>query len=306
MTPSKLRVVELREELLARGLSPKGLKKELVDRLDEAIKGESSSQPGVALGETPPGPDDDEHKEKAADDAMQPTALMASSESDKVQSSGPAGKADVDAAKEEVLLDYSHAPVEELATPALAKPDASVQQGPLADSGEKRALDEAETGPEGKEAKVDIPEQAPTCYVHVLNLCRPFAVPALREMLSTYGAVEDFWIDPIKSHCYVKYAGPEQADACRRALYGMRWPLDNSRRLVVDFVPDMTIAEQTVSSVDSSQPSADAAQAKGEARKQSKTLEDLFFKTEAQPALYYLPAVIDETNRKTRPLATPS
>ena len=41
-TPSKLRVTELREELVARGMSPKGLKQDLVDRLSEAIKSEGS------------------------------------------------------------------------------------------------------------------------------------------------------------------------------------------------------------------------------------------------------------------------
>lgn len=300
MTPSKLRVVELREELLARGLSPKGLKKELVDRLDKAIKSESSSQPAIASVEMPPGTDDGEHGEEEGSAAAQPAVLVAKNkEDDKAQSSTPATKADTEVAREEVLLDYSHAPVEEPAT------SIGVQQEGLADSGKKRLLDETETNP-SKEAKIDIPDQTPTCYMHVLNLCRPFAVPALKEMLGSYGVVEDFWIDPIKSHCYVKYAGPEQADACRRALYGLRWPLDNSKRLVVDFVPDMTIAEQAVSSVDHNQPESGVAEAKGEARRQSKTLEDLFFKTETQPALYYLPAVIDETNRQIRPLATPS
>lgn len=41
MNPSKLKVVELRAELLARGLDSKGIKSVLVERLQEALDKES-------------------------------------------------------------------------------------------------------------------------------------------------------------------------------------------------------------------------------------------------------------------------
>jgi hypothetical protein len=32
---------------------------------------------------------------------------------------------------------------------------------------------------------------------------RPFTVPQLKELLGKTGAVQSFWIDSIKSHCFV-------------------------------------------------------------------------------------------------------
>jgi len=49
MTPSLLKVVQLREELTARGLSPKGLKKDLVTRLEAALRGVETTQLGQSV-----------------------------------------------------------------------------------------------------------------------------------------------------------------------------------------------------------------------------------------------------------------
>jgi len=41
--------------------------------------------------------------------------------------------------------------------------------------------------------------------LHVKNLVRPFTLNQLKELLSKHGALAEdgFWIDKIKSHCYV-------------------------------------------------------------------------------------------------------
>lgn len=41
--------------------------------------------------------------------------------------------------------------------------------------------------------------------LHVKNLVRPFTLNQLKELLSEHGALAEdgFWIDKIKSHCYV-------------------------------------------------------------------------------------------------------
>ncbi|XP_019959990.2 apoptotic chromatin condensation inducer in the nucleus [Paralichthys olivaceus] len=73
--------------------------------------------------------------------------------------------------------------------------------------------------------------------VHVCNLVRPFTLGQLKELLSRTGTlVEDsFWIDKIKSHCYVTYSCSEEAVATRAALHGVKWPQSNPKVLSVDF-----------------------------------------------------------------------
>uniref|UniRef100_A0A665X3A0 Apoptotic chromatin condensation inducer in the nucleus-like n=1 Tax=Echeneis naucrates TaxID=173247 RepID=A0A665X3A0_ECHNA len=73
--------------------------------------------------------------------------------------------------------------------------------------------------------------------VHVCNLVRPFTLGQLKELLSRTGTLVDegFWIDKIKSHCYVTYSSSEEAVATREALHGVKWPQSNPKVLSVDF-----------------------------------------------------------------------
>ncbi|XP_062305476.1 apoptotic chromatin condensation inducer 1b isoform X3 [Osmerus eperlanus] len=81
--------------------------------------------------------------------------------------------------------------------------------------------------PRGKVSKI----------VHVSNLVRPFTLGQLKELLNRSGSLveEGFWIDKIKSHCYVTYATTEEAVATRAALHGVKWPQSNPKVLSVDF-----------------------------------------------------------------------
>lgn len=49
-----------------------------------------------------------------------------------------------------------------------------------------------------------------TVHIHVKNLTRPFTMPQLKELLNKYGRTLDdkFWIDNVKSHCYVTVIEP--------------------------------------------------------------------------------------------------
>ncbi|XP_068444561.1 apoptotic chromatin condensation inducer 1b isoform X3 [Clinocottus analis] len=73
--------------------------------------------------------------------------------------------------------------------------------------------------------------------IHVTNLVRPFTLGQLKELLNRTGSVveEGFWIDKIKSHCYVTYTSTEEAVATRAALHGVKWPSSNPKVLSVDF-----------------------------------------------------------------------
>uniref|UniRef100_A0A673JET3 Apoptotic chromatin condensation inducer in the nucleus-like n=1 Tax=Sinocyclocheilus rhinocerous TaxID=307959 RepID=A0A673JET3_9TELE len=73
--------------------------------------------------------------------------------------------------------------------------------------------------------------------IHVCNLVRPFTLGQLKELLNRMGTLveEGFWIDKIKSHCYVTYSTIEEAVATREALHGVKWPTSNPKVLRVDF-----------------------------------------------------------------------
>ncbi|KAM6920278.1 uncharacterized protein acin1a isoform 1-T1 [Lycodopsis pacificus] len=73
--------------------------------------------------------------------------------------------------------------------------------------------------------------------VHISNLVRPFTLGQLKELLGRTGTLveEGFWIDKIKSHCYVTYCSPEEAVATRASLHGVKWPQSNPKVLSVDF-----------------------------------------------------------------------
>ncbi|XP_050319434.1 apoptotic chromatin condensation inducer in the nucleus isoform X1 [Bactrocera neohumeralis] len=71
----------------------------------------------------------------------------------------------------------------------------------------------------------------------ITNLVRPFTVLQLKGLLARTGKlVEDgFWIDRIKSKCYVQYETEDEAIETRHALHGVRWPVSNPKCLIVDF-----------------------------------------------------------------------
>lgn len=81
------------------------------------------------------------------------------------------------------------------------------------------------------------PRARPTPIVHLCNLVRPFTLGQLKALLGRTGTLREdgFWIDRIKSHCYVTYASVEEAAATREALHGVRWPQSNPKVLAADF-----------------------------------------------------------------------
>ncbi|XP_041094711.1 LOW QUALITY PROTEIN: apoptotic chromatin condensation inducer in the nucleus-like, partial [Polyodon spathula] len=81
------------------------------------------------------------------------------------------------------------------------------------------------------------PRGKPTSIVHISNLVRPFTLGQLKELLNRTGTLveEGFWIDKIKSHCYVTYSTMDQAVATRTALHGVKWPQSNPKFLSVEF-----------------------------------------------------------------------
>ncbi|CAF0956821.1 unnamed protein product [Didymodactylos carnosus] len=79
--------------------------------------------------------------------------------------------------------------------------------------------------------------QPPSKILYIRGLTRPFTVPQLKELLSRYGTLVDgdFWVDKIKSQCFVTYDSLEEAQCARESLDGCRWPSSNPKTMVVRF-----------------------------------------------------------------------
>ncbi|OMP02499.1 hypothetical protein COLO4_11045 [Corchorus olitorius] len=81
------------------------------------------------------------------------------------------------------------------------------------------------------------PSQKPaTTSLRIDRFLRPFTLKAVQELLGKTGTVTSFWMDHIKTHCYVTYSSVEEAMETRNAVYNLQWPTNGGRLLVADFV----------------------------------------------------------------------
>ncbi|XWS29488.1 hypothetical protein CRYUN_Cryun24cG0033100 [Craigia yunnanensis] len=87
-----------------------------------------------------------------------------------------------------------------------------------------------------KERVVPPSQKPPTTSLRVDRFLRPFTLKAVQELLGKTGTVTSFWMDHIKTHCYVTYLSVEEAVETRNAVYNLQWPPNGGRLLVADFV----------------------------------------------------------------------
>nr|DAD21879.1 TPA_asm: hypothetical protein HUJ06_023342 [Nelumbo nucifera] len=87
-----------------------------------------------------------------------------------------------------------------------------------------------------KERVVPPSPKPPTTSLRIDRFLRPFTLRAAQELLAKTGNVCSFWMDHIKTHCYVTYSSVEEAIETRNALYNLQWPSNGGRLLVAEFV----------------------------------------------------------------------
>lgn len=92
------------------------------------------------------------------------------------------------------------------------------------------------------------PATKPTNILLIKNLVRPFTLNQIKELLSRTGTIVEngFWMDRIKSKCFVEYSNEDQAFETRQALHGISWPVSNPKRLHVEYAAkdDMELARE--------------------------------------------------------------
>ncbi|VAH43586.1 unnamed protein product [Triticum turgidum subsp. durum] len=101
--------------------------------------------------------------------------------------------------------------------------------------------DSTASGGSHKEQIVPLPQKPATTSLRVDRFVRPFTLKAVQELLGRTGSVCSFWMDDIKTHCYVTYSSVDEAVATRNAVYSLQWPLNNGSYLAAEFVDPLEV-----------------------------------------------------------------
>ncbi|GER42950.1 60S ribosomal protein L30 [Striga asiatica] len=87
-----------------------------------------------------------------------------------------------------------------------------------------------------KERVVPPSRRVPTNSLRIDRFLRPFTLKQVQELLGKTGNVTGFWMDQIKTHCYVSFSSVEEAVGTRNTVYNLQWPLNGGHLLIADFV----------------------------------------------------------------------
>ncbi|KAI3767727.1 hypothetical protein L2E82_18090 [Cichorium intybus] len=98
---------------------------------------------------------------------------------------------------------------------------------------------------EAKERVVPPSSKPATTSLRIDRFLRPFTLKAVQELLGKTGTVVSFWMDQIKTHCYVTYSSVEEAIETRNAVYNLQWPVNGGRLLIAEFVDPSEVKTRT-------------------------------------------------------------
>ncbi|KAJ5182685.1 hypothetical protein N7492_000301 [Penicillium capsulatum] len=100
-----------------------------------------------------------------------------------------------------------------------------------------------------EDAVVEPALHSATSSLYIDGLMRPMNVTSLKNHLIELatgsgaapdpGVVSEFYLDPIRTHCFVQFAAVAAAVRARSAIHGTVWPAErNRKKLWADFIPD--------------------------------------------------------------------
>lgn len=127
----------------------------------------------------------------------------------------------------------------------------------------------------------------------IKNFVRPFPLGSVKSLLESYGKISDsdWGMDSIKSKCYVIYNTTEEATSARQGIHNLIWPPANKSKLDADFCPE----EEAKNFLLTKKKDSKSNESSG---KKALTVDDLFFKTETKPSIYFLPLTDKEVAEK--------
>ncbi|EGC32315.1 hypothetical protein DICPUDRAFT_155741 [Dictyostelium purpureum] len=143
------------------------------------------------------------------------------------------------------------------------------------------------------------------CTILITKLVRPFRVDAFEKLINQYGqGTEHYWLNNIKSKAYVTFFNSNDAAIAMKSLDGLTWPELNRTKLVVE---SSTLEESEYqkkkelglltndNSKNTRQPPKDNPKDNNQSQQltkespsyTNKSIDSLFFKTKAEPSIYW-------------------
>lgn len=96
------------------------------------------------------------------------------------------------------------------------------------------------------------PSESNTTIV-IRNLTRPLTLETINEELSSQGEILHFWIDRLRTHCFVTYANEQQASSARDKYDGLKYPPGIGKVLSCEFTTREN-ADKEIAKAENSQP----------------------------------------------------
>mmetsp|Transcript_38208 Transcript_38208/g.93904 ORF Transcript_38208/g.93904 Transcript_38208/m.93904 type:complete len:429 (-) Transcript_38208:171-1457(-) len=163
------------------------------------------------------------------------------------------------------------------------------------------------------------PQQRPEKILKLEGLRRPFTDKQLKEHMGDFGQIKWFWLNRIKSVCFVEYPSEEEASHARTEIYDVQWPSNSGGRVKASFctkeeadafvekepsakslgarlgafppgpAPLRMEMEEGAGDAPPKRPRWNERQAERGEGREPKRLEDLFNKTKAKPEIFWVP-----------------
>ncbi|CAJ0756575.1 8766_t:CDS:2 [Entrophospora sp. SA101] len=174
-----------------------------------------------------------------------------------------------------------------------------------------------------QEMQVPPSEHEPTATIYIKNFVRPLTHTKVRELLEQYGKIVFFWMDKIKSHCYVKVISfihkynklkLEITKLAHQSLWDVVFPPETGRKLMLEFI-DFEKAEELIAEEENkasntnpnSNSNSNLSNSRDIQRSERKkpngnsvSLDSLFSKTKATPHLYYKPVSSEDAKSRLK------
>ncbi|CEP06952.1 hypothetical protein, partial, partial [Parasitella parasitica] len=147
----------------------------------------------------------------------------------------------VEKSQEQVIKKPQEQVIKKPQEQVIRKPQEQVIEAPAKDmdidteSGVKRKRLESDAKEDDKRLKTsEIKEDAgDMTAIYVKGFIRPLIIKHVQELFGKYGTVKRFWMDSIKTHCYVTYETRLQAKEAFANVNDIKFPADTGRILTV-------------------------------------------------------------------------